>query len=64
MERYLTHRSHNSSVLCVDTNGRYLATGGADDRIVIIDLKTNKEIQVSAIQYFTPFECQLYFCCN
>lgn len=35
--------SHNSSVRCVAHSEHYLASGGADDRIVIYDLKSRKE---------------------
>ncbi|KAJ6644221.1 p21-activated protein kinase-interacting protein 1-like, partial [Pseudolycoriella hygida] len=45
LERVIAHRCHNGSIICMDTNGRYLATGGGDDRIVIIDLKLNRDIQ-------------------
>lgn len=47
MERFIVHRSHHSSaILSIDTCGRYLATGGGDDRVVVIDLKLNKDVQV------------------
>lgn len=36
-------RSHNSSVRCLDVCGRYLASGGTDDKIVVYDLKERKE---------------------
>lgn len=31
---------------CAATNGRHLATGGSDDRIVIVDLRTAQEVQL------------------
>lgn len=31
----------------MDTKGRYLATGGGDDRIVVIDLKLNRDVHVN-----------------
>ncbi|CAG9793770.1 unnamed protein product [Diatraea saccharalis] len=36
-------QSHTASVRCVSTAGKFLATGGTDDKVVIIDLKTRKE---------------------
>lgn len=52
MERFIAHRSHSGSIISMATCGRYLATGGGDDRIVIIDLKLNRDVQVRiCIQY-------------
>lgn len=31
----------------MDTSGRYLATGGGDDRVAVIDLKLNRDVHVS-----------------
>lgn len=50
---YSLHQSfavhaHTASVRTVDTRGKYLASGGADDRIYVYDMKTRQEIQVSA----------------
>lgn len=39
--------AHTASVRTVDTRGKYLASGGADDRIYVYDMKTRQEIQVS-----------------
>ncbi len=47
LERFIAHRCHNGQIICMDTCGRYLATGGGDDRIVIIDLKLNRDVHVS-----------------
>lgn len=38
--------AHTASVRSVDTRGRYLASGGADDRIHIYDMRKRQEIQV------------------
>lgn len=46
LERYVSQNTHTSSVRCVNSGGRYLATGGSDDRIVVMDLKKNQEIQM------------------
>lgn len=50
-EDYSLHQSfavhaHSGSVRTVDTRGKYLASGGADDRIFIYDMKTRQEIQM------------------
>ncbi|KAJ8925065.1 hypothetical protein NQ315_001236 [Exocentrus adspersus] len=34
---------HSSSIRCVATSDKYLASGGADDRIIVYDLNTRKE---------------------
>jgi protein MAK11 len=34
---------HAASLRCVATSGQYLASGGADDRIFVYDMKTRKE---------------------
>lgn len=39
--------AHTASVRTVDTRGKYLASGGADDRIYVYDMKTRQEIQVN-----------------
>lgn len=39
--------AHTASVRTVDTRGRFLASGGADDRIFVYDMKTRQEIRVS-----------------
>lgn len=36
-------QSHTSSVRCLSINNDYLASGGTDDKIVVINLKTRKE---------------------
>ncbi|XP_028174569.1 p21-activated protein kinase-interacting protein 1-like [Ostrinia nubilalis] len=41
-QTFATH-SHTASVRCVSVAGRFLASGGTDDKIVVIDLKTRKE---------------------
>lgn len=51
MKKYVLRQSfathcHTSSVRCIDFHGKYLASGGSDDRICIIDMKTRKENQV------------------
>jgi protein MAK11 len=42
-QSFSTH-SHTSSIRTVATNGGLAASGGADDRICIYDLKNRKEI--------------------
>lgn len=57
MERFIAHRCHNGSIICMATNGRYLATGGGDDRIVVLDLKLNRDVHVSIFRnYFADAE--------
>ncbi|XP_023936457.2 p21-activated protein kinase-interacting protein 1-like [Bicyclus anynana] len=41
-QTFATH-SHTSSVRCISVAGKFLASGGTDDKVVIIDLKTRKE---------------------
>ncbi|CAH0398670.1 unnamed protein product [Chilo suppressalis] len=36
-------QSHTASVRCISTAGKFLASGGTDDKVVVIDLKTRKE---------------------
>ncbi|CAB3259715.1 unnamed protein product [Arctia plantaginis] len=36
-------QSHTASVRCVSIGGKFLASGGTDDKVVVIDLKTRKE---------------------
>ncbi|CAD7089921.1 unnamed protein product [Hermetia illucens] len=39
-------RSHTGSIRCVAVKEHYVASGGADDRIFIYDMKTRKEAQI------------------
>ncbi|XP_045767078.1 p21-activated protein kinase-interacting protein 1-like [Maniola jurtina] len=41
-QTFATH-SHTASVRCVSIAGKFLASGGTDDKVVVIDLKTRKE---------------------
>lgn len=41
-QTFATH-SHTTSVRCVSIAGKFLASGGTDDKVVVIDLKTRKE---------------------
>ncbi|CAK1556132.1 unnamed protein product [Leptosia nina] len=41
-QTFATH-SHTASVRCVSIAGRFLASGGTDDKVVVVDLKTRKE---------------------
>lgn len=43
LEQSFAIHSHTSSVRCMDISAKFLASGGTDDKIVIIDLKTRKE---------------------
>lgn len=45
----MTRNEHQNSVRSLHGVGRYLASGGADDRILLFDLKTNQELQVRQI---------------
>lgn len=45
-ERLNSQPTHAASVRCATTCGRYLATGGSDDRIVVVDLRRHQEIQL------------------
>ncbi|KAJ8713370.1 hypothetical protein PYW07_013740 [Mythimna separata] len=41
-QTFATH-SHTASVRCMSIGGKFLASGGTDDKVVVIDLKTRKE---------------------
>ncbi|KAJ2944261.1 hypothetical protein O0L34_g18244 [Tuta absoluta] len=41
-QTFATH-SHTASVRCLSAAGKFLASGGTDDKVVVIDLKTRKE---------------------
>ncbi|XP_050672120.1 p21-activated protein kinase-interacting protein 1-like [Leptidea sinapis] len=41
-QTFATH-SHTSSVRCLSIVGKFLASGGTDDKVVVIDMKTRKE---------------------
>lgn len=41
-QTFATH-SHSASVRCISIAGKFLASGGTDDKVVVIDLKTRKE---------------------
>ncbi|CAH2091311.1 unnamed protein product [Euphydryas editha] len=41
-QTFATH-SHTASVRCISIAGKFLASGGTDDKVVVIDLKTRKE---------------------
>lgn len=51
-DKYSLHQSfavhaHIASVRTVDTKGKFLASGGADDRIYVYDMKKRQEVQVN-----------------
>ncbi|XP_075978870.1 p21-activated protein kinase-interacting protein 1-like [Anticarsia gemmatalis] len=41
-QTFATH-SHTASVRCISIGGKFLASGGTDDKVVVIDLKTRQE---------------------
>lgn len=41
-QTFATH-SHTASVRCMSIGGKFLASGGTDDKVVVIDMKTRKE---------------------
>ncbi|XP_047993615.1 p21-activated protein kinase-interacting protein 1-like [Leguminivora glycinivorella] len=41
-QTFATH-SHTASVRCVSIAGKFLASGGTDDKVVVIDMKSRKE---------------------
>lgn len=41
-QTFATH-SHSSSVRCLTIAGNFLASGGTDDKIIVINMKTRKE---------------------
>lgn len=43
MQSFASH-SHTSSLRCIANEGKLLATGGADDRIIVYDMKLRKEL--------------------
>lgn len=43
MKQTFATQSHTASVRCVSAVGKYMASGGTDDKVVVIDLKTRKE---------------------
>lgn len=44
-QSFATH-SHTASIRCLATSGKYLVSGGADDRLFIYDMRRRSEIQV------------------
>lgn len=63
---YSLHQSfavhaHTASVRTVDTRGKYLASGGADDRIYVYDMKTRQEIQVNHLNLKSHFDTNSQF---
>lgn len=41
-QTFATH-SHTASVRCMSIGGKFLASGGTDDKVVVIDMKIRKE---------------------
>lgn len=67
MHQSFAVHGHTGSVRTVDTRGKYLASGGADDRIYIYDMKTRQEIQLLNVHngivnhlQFTPDATHLF----
>lgn len=46
MHQSFAVHAHNGSIRTVHANGKYLASGGADDRIYVYDMKKRQEIQL------------------
>lgn len=46
MHQSFAVHAHIASIRTVDAKGKYLASGGADDRIYVYDMKKRQEIQV------------------
>lgn len=54
--KYSMHQSfavhaHIASVRSVHAKGKYLASGGADDRIYVYDMKKRQEVQVIILDF-------------
>ncbi|XP_070498332.1 p21-activated protein kinase-interacting protein 1-like [Chironomus tepperi] len=68
-QSFSTH-SHTSSIRCLASNGKYVASGGCDDRICVFDLEARREIEdlyihdgtVNSIQ-FVP-DCSYLISCG
>ncbi|CAG9801080.1 unnamed protein product [Chironomus riparius] len=68
-QSFSTH-SHTSSIRCLASNGKYVASGGCDDRICVYDLEARKEVEdlyihdgtVNSIQ-FVP-DCSYLISCG
>lgn len=43
MKQTFATQSHTGSVRCISLSKKFLASGGTDDKIIIIDLKIRKE---------------------
>lgn len=43
-QSFSTH-SHTSSIRCLASNGKYVASGGCDDRICVYDLEARQEVE-------------------
>lgn len=46
LKQSFADKSHTNSIKCLGIHGKYIATGGADDRIFIYDMKTRKQSQI------------------
>lgn len=49
MHQSFAVHAHIASVRSVHSSKRYLASGGADDRVYVYDMKTRQEIQVGQL---------------
>lgn len=52
MHQSFAVHAHIASVRTVHARGKYLASGGADDRIYVYDMKKRQEIQVDLHLHF------------
>lgn len=56
-ERLIGHPTHTASIRCIAARKHYLATGASDDRICVLDLRTNQEIQLLTHHTGTVTQC-------
>lgn len=52
MHQSFAVHAHIGSIRSVHAIGKYLASGGADNRIYVYDMKKRQEVQVFIIKFF------------
>lgn len=60
MHQSFAVHAHIGSIRSVHATGKYLASGGADDRIYVYDMKKRQEVQVLIISNFHSIQSQIF----
>lgn len=55
MHQSFAVHAHIASIRTVHARGKFLASGGADDRIYVYDMKKRQEIQVFIVDFSVTF---------